>query len=87
MGKKVLMITTSLRRNSNSTALAEEFVRGAESAGHTVETVHLKDIELAFCRGCLACQKTGRCVIRDGASAVVEKMREAEVIAFSTPIY
>ena len=34
MSKKVVVISTSLRANSNSEALAKEFVKGAEAAGH-----------------------------------------------------
>lgn len=48
--KKVLIITTSLRRNSNSEALALAFAEGARSAGNDVEVVSLKDKTLAFCK-------------------------------------
>ena len=40
-----------------------------------------------FCRGCLACQKIGKCVIADDSQAIVAKMHDADVIAFATPIY
>jgi hypothetical protein len=39
MGKKVLIISTSPRKGSNSDTLAEEFARGAQEAGHEVEKV------------------------------------------------
>lgn len=85
--KKVLVISTSLRPRSNSHALADEFARGAAASGNEVKTVSLQDKEIRFCIGCLSCQKTGRCVIKDDAPEIVEMMREAEVIAFATPIY
>lgn len=85
--KKVLVISTSLRPRSNSHALADEFARGAADAGNKVKTVSLRDKEIRFCIGCLSCQKAGRCVIKDDAPEIVEMMREAEVIAFATPIY
>ena len=62
MNKNVLVISTSLRPQSNSEALADEFVRGAVAAGHNVEKISLRGKEIHFCRGCLACQHTGRCV-------------------------
>lgn len=67
MSKKILVISTSLRANSNSDMLAEAFMGGAREAGHEVEKVSLKDKTIGFCKGCLACQKTGSCVIRDDA--------------------
>lgn len=87
MSKNVLVITASLRANSNSDALAASFARGAEDAGNTVETVSLKGKGVAFCKGCMACQKTQKCVIRDDAAEIAEKVRNADVLAFATPVY
>lgn len=85
--KKVLIISTSPRANSNSHALAGEFARGAKEAGNDVELICLRDKEIKYCMGCLACQKTGKCVIKDDAPEIVAKMHDAEVIVWSTPIY
>lgn len=87
MGKKLLVISTSLRKGSNSEALADEFIRGAQDAGNTVEKVSLIDKTIAFCRGCMGCLKAGKCVIADDAIEIANKMGEADVIAFVTPIY
>ncbi len=85
--KNVLIITASLRPNSNSDALAAAFARGAQEAGHAVETVSLKGKSIGFCVGCLACQKTQRCAIQDDAVALAEKVKCADVVAFATPVY
>lgn len=87
MSKKVLVISTSLRNNSNSEFLADSFVEGAKSSGNEVEKITLKDKTIAFCKGCLACQSLGNCVIKDDAIGIAEKMKEAEVIVWATPIY
>lgn len=85
--KNVLIISSSLRKGSNSEALAEEFARGASDAGNKVELISLRDKDIRFCRGCLACQKIKKCVIADDAPAIVAKMHDADVIAFASPIY
>ena len=87
MSKNILVISSSLRRGSNSDALADEFVRGAQDAGHTVEKISLAGKTLGFCRGCLACQELGRCVIDDDANAIMQKILAADAVAFATPIY
>lgn len=87
MSKNVLVISTSFRHGGNSEMLADEFVRGAQDAGNHVEKVVLYDKTISFCKGCLACQKTHRCVICDDANAIVQKMQQADVIAFATPVY
>ncbi len=87
MSKKVLIISTSLRTNANSEILAKEAEKGARDAGHNVEFVSLKDKDIKFCKGCLACQKTGKCVIDDDVNEITEKMRNSDVIVWATPIY
>ena len=87
MSKKVLVLSTSPRKGGNSDTLAAEFVRGAQNAGHHVEKITLYDKTIAFCKGCLTCQRTQRCVIRDDADVITQRMLTADVIAFATPIY
>lgn len=87
MSKKVLIISTSLRNNSNSEILAHEAERGAKDSGHSVEFLTLKDKDIKFCKGCLACQKLGKCVIKDDANDITLKMKEADVIVWATPVY
>ena len=87
MSKHILIITTSLRSNSNSDALAHAFAKGAAESGNTVEQISLQGKNIAFCRGCLACQQLGRCVIRDDALSIAKQMKTAEVIVWATPIY
>lgn len=87
MSKKVLVISTSPRKGGNSEALADEFIRGAQEAGNRVEKITLYDKSIGFCKGCLACQTTRRCIIRDDADAIAQDMLTADVIAFATPIY
>ena len=87
MAKKVLIIETSLRSGSNSDILAESFAKGAKDAGKDVEIVSLKGKKINFCSGCFACQKLGKCIIDDDANDITEKILEAEVIVWATPIY
>lgn len=87
MNKKVLIISSSPRKGGNSEALAAAFAKGAQEAGNAVETVFLREKQLGFCRGCLACLKLGHCVIADDAVDIAAKMHDADVLVFATPVY
>lgn len=87
MDMKVVVISTSLRTNSNSDALANEFIHGAQDAGHNVEKISLTGKNIQFCKGCLACQKLGRCVIKDDVNDIMAKVLDADVVVWATPIY
>ena len=85
--KKVLIISTSLRRNSNSDYIAREFERGAKDAGNEVEFISLIGKKIDFCIGCLSCQLTQECVIKDDANEIAEKVKNADVVVYATPVY
>ena len=84
--KKVLIISTSLRSNSNSEELAKSFFDGAK-VNNDVELISLKNKTINFCKGCLACGKLHKCVIKDDSNEIVEKMASADVIVWATPVY
>lgn len=87
MSKKVLVISTSLRKGGNSDTLADEFIKGAKEAGNDVVKINLTDKSIAFCKGCLACQKTQKCIIDDDANEIARQTMTADIIAFATPVY
>lgn len=87
MGKKVLILSSSPRKGGNSEMLAASFAKGAQAAGHSVETVFLREKTFGFCRGCLTCLKTGHCVIADDAVEIAASMHDADVLVFATPVY
>lgn len=65
MTEKVLIISSSSRKNGNSAALAGQFAKGAADAGNEVELIYVEDIKPEFCKGCLYCQTHENCIIRD----------------------
>ncbi len=87
MNKKILVISSSPRIGGNSDKLADAFVKGAVEAGNDVEKVNLAGKKIEFCRGCFACQETQRCVIKDDADVIEQKMQDVDVLVFATPIY
>ena len=85
--KRVIVISTSLRAGSNSEMLAEKFAEGVKTSGNEVETISLRGKEIKFCVGCLRCQHTDACVFKDDVPAIMEKVLNADVVCWATPIY
>lgn len=50
MSKKVLIISTSPRKNGNSETLADAFLKGVIDGGNTAEKISLYDKTIGFCR-------------------------------------
>ena len=87
MSKKLVLIYSSFRKNGNSERLAKEFERGAQESGLNVQSIFLRDLKYGFCRGCLACEKTYKCIQKDDIASVIDIVANADILAFATPVY
>jgi multimeric flavodoxin WrbA len=88
MNKSVLVISSSPRRGGNSDLLCDQFIIGAQSAGHEADKIFLKDKKINYCTGCGTCiDKKKRCPQKDDMAEILEKMIAADVIVLATPVY
>lgn len=87
MTKKVLILSASFRKHGNSDTLCDEFMRGAQEAGHDVEKIYVNDKHINYCRGCGVCNTTHKCVQKDDMAEILDKMVKADVIVMATPVY
>lgn len=86
--KNVVIINSTFRKGGNSEVLANQFALGAKEAGNDVRTINVRDMDLKFCIGCLACQKKpGKCVLSDDINAILPVVQNADVLVFATPVY
>ncbi len=85
--KNVVIISSSPRKDGNSETLAKQFEKGAISSGHNVDFICLRDYNLGYCKACYACEQTGKCFQNDGMNQINEKLINADVIVFATPVY
>lgn len=85
--KKVLIITSSLREQSNSTLLAQAFKEGAEEKGNEVELISLRENRIAPCVGCGSCQVHGECFMKDKLNDILDKVIDVDVLVFASPTY
>ena len=85
--KIVLIITSSLREQSNSTLLAQAFKDGAEEKGNEVEIISLRENRIAPCVGCGSCQVHGECFMKDKLNDILDKVIDADVLVFASPTY
>lgn len=88
IGKKVLVISASPRRNGNSDILCNQFILGANESGHFTEKVFLKEKKINYCTGCDSCFNGEKmCPQKDDMADILEKMISADVIVMATPVY
>ena len=84
---KVLIVSSSPRKEGNSDVLCDRFARGASEAGHEVEKIMLREKKILPCNACYACMETHTCAIKDDMADIFPKLLEADVILLSSPVY
>lgn len=86
--KKILVISSSPRKNGNTELLINEFQKGALESGNEIERINLNDKKVSYCTNCNGCRNgNGECVIKDDHNEIAEKMLDADVVVFATPVY
>ena len=89
MGKKIIILNGSPRRNGNTSALTSAFAKGAQEAGHQVTEFSLSTMRI---NGCLGCWQGGKdeahpCVQRGDMEKIYPVYREADVVVLASPLY
>jgi len=79
---RIIAIVGSVRRG-NTYAMVEAACHALKDS--EVEFVHLKDTEIKLCDGCLTCDKTGKCHIKDAMTDLLPRIKAADGFIFGTP--
>ncbi len=85
---KVLGISSSYRKNSNSEWYLNYTLEKLAQEGFETELVSLRGKTILPCRGCYGCVEAGGCTIKgDDYLEFAEKMWEADGIILASPVY
>lgn len=87
---KILAINGSPKgEKGNTEVILKPFLKGCEEAGAKTETVYLKDKNIKHCSGCFTCwtKTPGKCIHKDDMEELLEKVLEADIIVYATPLY
>lgn len=84
---KILVITGSPRKNGNSNTLVDNFIKGAEEAGHSVVRFDSAFKNVHPCIACNKCGMNGQCVFKDDFEFIRNNIVDADTVVFATPMY
>lgn len=89
MGKNILVLTGSPRKNGNTEKLADAFIKGAKGAGHTVIKIRTADKNIKGCIDCKTCFSKGTpCSFNDDFNTeIAPNLEQADILALVTPMY
>ena len=87
----ILLISGSPRgENGNTIRLSNAFCEGiTEKTNANIESINLNKLDIKDCKGCFVCWKDtpGVCCIKDDMQEMLEKIKSADIIIWSFPLY
>jgi len=89
---KAIAFNGSPRKKWNTATLLSHALEGASSQGAETELVNLYDLSYQGCISCFECKRKGsksygRCAVRDDLKPLFERIEQADVLFFGSPIY
>ena len=89
MSRKIVVLNGSPRAKGNTSALVDEFAKGAREVGCDVEIFFLDRMNIHGCKGCFGGGKNFEhpCVQRDDMEKIYPAYRAADVVVLATPLY
>jgi NAD(P)H-dependent FMN reductase len=88
-GVHILALMGSPRRGGNTDVLTEVVLRAARAVGATTEKVVLDDLDLPPIRNCRLCRQEGggSCARPGDVFFLLERLGQADLLLFATPLY
>ncbi len=84
---KVVGIVGSPRKDGNTEYMVRKCLEYISQEDIEVELVTLHDKNISFCVGCDSCKATNKCVIDDDMQMLTDKVRDADGVIMSSPVY
>jgi multimeric flavodoxin WrbA len=88
MSKKIVVLTGSPRKNGNSFAMTDAFIKACVEKGHEVTRFDTAFMQVKSCIACGSCYSDGNpCVFNDGFNGIANCIEEADAVVFTCPVY
>lgn len=62
-------------------------LKGAGTAGADTKKVYLNKLLFKEFQGCAKCTHTGKCMLNDDLTSVIDELRQADIWVLASPIY
>jgi len=84
---KIIVLMGSPNKNGSTSILVENFKKGAEQSGHSVEVIDVCHKDIHPCIGCVKCGYEGPCVQKDDVEIIRQKLLSSDMVVFATALY
>lgn len=83
----ITAINGSPSKNGNSATLLNWVLEGCQSDSISINTIHLVDYNIKFCKGCYSCLVKGNCILKDDFDPLFQQLLSSDAIIAASPVY
>jgi len=81
-----ILVLKGSPRKGNTMSAINAFIDGLNNKNN-IEVVETYDLDIGPCKACGYCQCTKGCVAKDDTNEIVDKIVNADMVIFATPVY
>ena len=85
--KKMLAILGSPKDNGNIFKMLNIAMEEAKENGYDVTFINPYEMNISYCKGCVACKKTGTCIIDDDIKIIRDALINCDLVVVAAPVY
>ena len=83
----IIGFVASPRTNGSTAWAVNTILEGAREQGAQAQAFYAGALDIKPCKGCLACTKTGKCVIDDDMRQIYSALQWADALVLGSPVY
>ncbi|MGD9570005.1 MAG: flavodoxin family protein [Sedimentibacter sp.] len=87
MSEKWIAIVGSQRKGKNTDLLVDYIIQVLNEKNIMVDKFILDSNNITTCSGCECCIRTGKCIVHDDITKIIEEMKVADGYIFASPSY
>ncbi len=84
---RIVAVNGSPNKDGRVSAIVREILEGARSNNHESEVIHLSELDIKDCTGCMRCQRAGACFQRDDIQVLEKAIKRADLIIWASPTH
>ncbi|SHH73427.1 Multimeric flavodoxin WrbA [Clostridium collagenovorans DSM 3089] len=84
---KAICIIGSPKSNGSTACIMDTIIEGMKESNIEVRRYVLGDMDINYCKGCMQCYKTKKCIQDDDMNIIIEDLLDADIVLIASPSY
>lgn len=84
---KAVCIVGSPKSNGSTACIVDKIIEGMKVNNISVKKYVLGEMNINYCKGCMKCYKTKKCIQVDDMNLIIDDLIKADIIVIASPSY